>query len=314
MNGSASTGAPARARDVGRGGVGLLAGDPALLDRERRHVAGGVDVRHAGHARVAVDDEEPVGVGGQPGNARAFEARQGDDAVDLQQIAAQRDPAGRDDVRVGRGVQDDAGLGQQPGDLTRGVGAEDRQRRRLGRHDVELERGAHLIRALGEHQRELVERQRPGAAGRDDERDPADVALLDVLDDAVQALLIGQRAGEHGRSAERLDRARARRDQQLVVRQMLPGDRDDGVLGGVDARQAPAVVREARVGGHALDRIGRGRPGGERREHAQRPVGEVGLGGEQRGRDPVTGQPMQGECGFEGGGSAADDQDVGGHA
>ena len=64
VNGSGSTGAPARAAMSRRGGVGLLAGDPALLDREGGDVAGGVDVRHAVHACVVVDDEEALGVPG----------------------------------------------------------------------------------------------------------------------------------------------------------------------------------------------------------------------------------------------------------
>ena len=39
---------------------------------------------------------------------------------------------GATDFRVGRGVQHDAGLGEQPGDLARGVGTEERQRRGSG--------------------------------------------------------------------------------------------------------------------------------------------------------------------------------------
>ena len=112
---------------------------------------------------------------------------------------------------------------------------------------------------LGEHQRELVERQRPGRAGRDDERERAQVAALDVLDDAVQALLVGQRAGEGDGAGERHDRARAGRDQQRVVGQPLAGDGVDLARGGVDAREPAADVGEARVGGDALERIGRAR-------------------------------------------------------
>ena len=94
---------------------------------------------------------------------------------------------------------------------------------------------------------------------------------------------------------------------------MLSRDRHDRVRRGVDAREAPAIVLEVGVGGHPLDRIGRSRPGGERGEHAQRPVGEVGLGREQGRRDAVSGEPVQGQRRFEGGGSAAGDQNVGGH-
>src|SRR6266511_3950551 len=44
---------------LGRG-VGLLRGDPALLDRETRHVAGGKDVSETGDAALLVGDDEPV--------------------------------------------------------------------------------------------------------------------------------------------------------------------------------------------------------------------------------------------------------------
>ena len=65
---------------------------------------------------------------------------------------------------------------------------------------------------------------------------------------------------------------------------------------------------------HPLERVGRRAAGGERREHAQRPVGEVGLGSEQRRGDPVAGEAVEGERGFQRGGAAAGDQDVRGHA
>ena len=48
--------------DVLGGGVGLLGGEPTLLDREVGAVAGGVDVIDAFDAAVLVDRDEPVGV------------------------------------------------------------------------------------------------------------------------------------------------------------------------------------------------------------------------------------------------------------
>ena len=52
VNGSGSTARAGAGGDVRGGGVGLLAGDAALLDRERGDVAGGVDVGHALDAGV----------------------------------------------------------------------------------------------------------------------------------------------------------------------------------------------------------------------------------------------------------------------
>ena len=72
VNGSGFTGAPARAAMCGGGRVGLLAGDAALLDRERGDVAGGVDVGDALHARVGVGGRKPVRVGRQAGDRRAL--------------------------------------------------------------------------------------------------------------------------------------------------------------------------------------------------------------------------------------------------
>ena len=50
--------------------IGLLRRDTALLDGERRAVAGRVDVLGARHPRVLVDGDEPVSVAGQPRDAR----------------------------------------------------------------------------------------------------------------------------------------------------------------------------------------------------------------------------------------------------
>ena len=117
--------------------------------------------------------------------------------------SARREPEAtrREDLGLRAGVDGDPGLGQQTRDLARRVGTEERERRRLGRHHVQLEVDAHRVAALGEHQRQLVERQRPRGAGRDDEGQRVQVAALDVLDDPVQSLLVGQRAGERDRAA-----------------------------------------------------------------------------------------------------------------
>ena len=42
--------------------IGLLGGQPALLERERGHVARGVDAVSSGYTAVRVDGDEPVSV------------------------------------------------------------------------------------------------------------------------------------------------------------------------------------------------------------------------------------------------------------
>ena len=119
------------------------------------------------------------------------------------------------------GVHDDPGDGQQLRHLARGLGAEDRERGVLGRDEVQLGVDAHLERALGEHQRELVERQRPGAARRGDERDAARVAALDVLDEPVHAPPRRWASRRTRSPAERRDGHGAGGDEQDVVADLL---------------------------------------------------------------------------------------------
>ena len=87
--------------DVGAGGgreqlgdrVGLLAGQPALLDGERRAVAGGVDVGQAADAAVLVDRDEAAVVAGHATDGDALDGRQRDDALGCR--AARRRAAAR---------------------------------------------------------------------------------------------------------------------------------------------------------------------------------------------------------------------------
>ena len=72
---------------------------------------------------------------------------------------------------LGVGVRDrlDLRLRQQLGDALAGALAEDRQRLCLGRDDRDRELHVHVVGPSGRHQRELVQRQRPGHAPRSDE-------------------------------------------------------------------------------------------------------------------------------------------------
>ncbi len=112
---------------------------------------------------------------------------------------------------------------------------------------------------------------------------------------------------------ERLDRSRAGGDEQHVVAEPLTAHGLDFMRMSVDASQPAADVCEAGVRRHALERI-RGRATrGEGGEDAQRAVGQVGFGGEQRGAHPVAGETVQRQRGFQSGRTAAGDEDVRGH-
>ena len=83
MNGCGSDRRAGVGGDLLGGGVGHLAGEAALLDLEVRDVAGGEDARD--DAAVGVGDEEAVLVARQARDRRAFEHRQRDDALDVEQ-------------------------------------------------------------------------------------------------------------------------------------------------------------------------------------------------------------------------------------
>ncbi len=283
--------------DLLGGGVGHLAGQAALLDLVVRDIAGSEDARS--DAAVRVGDQEAALVGRQAFDRRPFEQRQRDDALDVEHARLPR--------RLH--MQPDPGEVEQVAH----TGVEQLQRLGLGRDEVQLRAHAHLVRAGREHQRELVERQRPVRAGRDDERERAQVALLDVLHDPMEPLLVRERAGEGDGAGERHHGPRTGRDQQRVVRQPLTRHGVDLARVGVDRCEPVAHVGEPGVGGEARERVGQSAALGERRQHAQRAVGELGLGGEDGGRDPIAGEAMQGERGFKAGGAAAGDQDGEGH-
>ena len=216
-------------------------------------------------------------------------------------------------VHAGVRVDDDAGDGQQLRHLAGGLRAEDRKRGVLERDEVQLGVDAHLEGALGEHQRELVERKRPGAARWGDERDARRVAAFDVLDEPVHRLRGVERAVERGHPAQRCNGHGAGGDDEDVVGDLLAVGGLHGVGRAVDARQGAQPVFEARVGGDARERVVDRAPGGEGLEHAQRAVVEVPVGRQHGGDDALARDPMQRQRGFERSGAGAGDEDVEGH-
>ena len=172
-------------------------------------------------------------VGRQAVDRAALEARERDDPVDLDPLAGgpQLERAVAALLGVDAGVQVDAGLLEQVDQRLRRLRAEHGQRRVLGRDDVQLGREVGVIGARRCEQRELVDRQAPGDPGRDDERDAAGVAALDVLDEAVHGLGVA-RSPEGGRALERRLGARAERDEQGVLAELSAAGGAHGVRSG----------------------------------------------------------------------------------
>ena len=148
---------------------------PSLLDREVRAIAGRVDVLDAADASVLIDRDEAAIVLGQASDRRTVHRRQRNHLVRVHSPVSR----GQDQLTALALVGEDSGLDIDPAGveqradgLARGR-SEDGERGLLGCDDgdpdvVEPELESPPLR----HQRELVDRQRPGDPGRHDERDP----------------------------------------------------------------------------------------------------------------------------------------------
>ena len=256
-------------------GVGLLGGEPALLDRERGPVAGGVDAVDAGHAAVLVDRDEALGVARDTRDVQSLQPRQADDAVDVDPPAAGiDDQVAVLDGGVGGSDELDAGAVEELGDGVARRSAEDRDRPVLGGHEDDLEAiGAHRPRLARRHQRELVERQRPGRLVRHHERDALGVALLRVAEQPVQRLLLAVLAeGDGVRVGGR--RPRAGREHQVVVGEHLAAAGAEGPFERGDLGHD--VLDELRVEalGDARELVALGVAHGERLRDRHRAIGE----------------------------------------
>ncbi len=161
---------------------------------------------------------KPSGARREPRDGRTLQLRQRDDPVDLEPALARTDldqPRLRD-LAVDRADHLDPVLGEQLRGGLAGALTEHRQGRVLGREDRDRHLDVHVVGALRGHHRQLVDRQRPGHRCGHHERQPLDVAVLDVLDQAVQERRRDdcRRSSAHARSGggcARRGRAAARR-------------------------------------------------------------------------------------------------------
>ena len=180
---------------------------------------------------MLVDRDEALGVARDARDAQPLQARQADDAVDVDPPAAGvDDQVAALDGRVRGSDELDAGAVEQLGDGVARRAAEDRERPVLRGHEDDLEAvGAHRPGLARRHQRELVERQRPGRLVRHDERDALGVALLGVAEQPVQRLLLAVLAeGDGVRVGGR--RPRPGREHEVVVGEHLAAAGADGPL------------------------------------------------------------------------------------
>ena len=171
------------------GGVRLLGGDAALLERAGRRVARRVDVVLAAHEAAEVDRDEPVLVVREAGDLRPGQARQAHHALGGQTARrGQAQLAVAELAGVAARVERHAALLQQLAQRRRGRRAEELERRGLGGHQRQLDLAqAAFGHPRRRHQRQLVQRQRPGRTGRHREDDAADAALLELAQHGAKA-------------------------------------------------------------------------------------------------------------------------------
>jgi hypothetical protein len=118
-----------------RDGVRLLGREPALLDRKGRQVAGRVHVARAQNPSVPVGRHEATPVSRHAGDVRPGEPRQRHDPVRLQRAALPADePAGLGLHRIRARSNLDGPRRERVSHRGTGLGAEERERRRLGGH------------------------------------------------------------------------------------------------------------------------------------------------------------------------------------
>ena len=264
--------------DRRRGGVGLVGGDAALLDRERRDVADGVDVAQPRDRAVLVDGNKPVALGGQSGRGVADEPRQGHDAIGGNRAAvAQRGAVVAHRRDLGLGQEVDAAVAQQVSDDAGGGGSEEGQRLVLGGGECQL--GAYHA-VVGDprccEQRELVERQRPARPGRDREEHVVDRPRFQICQQRTIVLdVLG--APEREPAGQPLLRDRAGSEHERVVVEFFAIGQRDAMGVGVYARDCVAHVAHAMGLLEPVERKPVRRRVAKRLHDRQRPIHEMVL-------------------------------------
>ena len=264
---------------------------------------------------MGVDRDEAVGVGGDAGWSAAAQAREREDAVDLQTPPRRphQDRARRPvvELRVGSELDRDSGVVElRRHDLDR-ARAEDRQRGVLGGDERDLGVHAHSARVGGDEERQLVGRQGPPGAGRDDDRQALAVAIFQVAQKPADRFGIARvvpREGVPG-GIRRLGGG-ARREHERVIHELPAVAELDRPGGGVDGDQGRLDERSAR-GARGMHERGPA-PAAERERlgDRERSVDEVGGGGDERQLHSVARHRVEREQSFQSGDAAAGDNNA----
>ena len=201
---------------------------------------------------------KPESSAGSPGSAGPT-ARGSDTARCDVERAAAHDQAALGVLDAGAGDDAHADLVELRAQRLARRGAEQRQRRVLGRVDRHVYVGAHPARLPRRHEGELVHGQRPRDHRRHDEGDARRVPLLEVAEQAAEQLVVGLRRPRE-RVAQRGLAARADRDEQRVVGEPVAVIEHDLALAGVDGSHARADEVGAGVLSRGRERMARGVP------------------------------------------------------
>ena len=166
---------------------------------------------------------------------------------------------------------------------------DDRDRGRAGAALAQLDSG---------HDRELVDRQRPRDAGRNRERDAAQITARGRVEHAGEHRHV-LRAGENERARSGERSPRANRDDERVVLEPIPAARHRDAIAVVNGGQHPCDELGVAVTSDLGERR-RGRATEtERFGHRRRAVQKLGAGREQGEADVAPGELIQRQQRFQ---------------
>jgi len=164
--------------------------------------------------------------------------------------------------------------------------------RSLGGDEGDLQLGAGFIRPLGGHQSKLVQRQRPCRRPRSHERQPLDIAALDILDQAVELLIDTAVIDGHDMSEAHVW-AGSERQQQRVIAQRLASVGVGHALLRVHPAKALTAHLGPQIGRDLRQRVALSRRVGKRLLHRHRPIDEVLPRSQQRDPHQIARQLPQ---------------------
>ena len=200
--------------------------------------------------------------------------------------------------------------GEELGDGFAGSVTEQLERPGLRGHELERDLHARVGEVNGRQQCELVERQRPGDAGRHRERQPLHASFPRVAQDLAEGRFVA-RATERDRAGNGRHRPSAEREQEQVVRELFSRCGLDGLLGGMHRPNGSLLQLGAGLVDQAAEREAPSFSEAERRGHGEGAVHELRVRRDDLDRDPILGHRSESERCFEPRNSGSGYEDVG---